>query len=121
MGPEFAYDEVRRYAVDHLLLAREIRLAYLTSPPNPSEPPAVTLTRKSTRWQAETRLFTLTYFGWVLGKAWRVEVGEGELAPGPDGVRPLHVVAIGAKTRSKSAAVVEARKIANAIAEHGWI
>jgi hypothetical protein len=58
--------------------------------------------------------------GWVFGRAWRVEVREGDGASRADGLLSAPLVAIAAKTRGKRAAAVEARKAADLIVQRGW-
>lgn len=58
--------------------------------------------------------------GWVFGRAWRVEVREGEATSRPEVLLSAPLVGIAAKTRGKRAAAVEARRTADQIAQHGW-
>lgn len=58
--------------------------------------------------------------GWVFGRAWRVEVREGDGTLPADGLLAAPLVAIAARTRGKRAAAVEARKAADLIVQRGW-
>ena len=58
--------------------------------------------------------------GWVFGRAWRVEVREGDGTSPPDGLLSAPLVAVAAKTRGKHAAAVEARNAADLIVQNGW-
>ena len=59
-------------------------------------------------------------FGWLLGRAWRVEIREGKGTSRPDGLLSAPLVTVAAKTRGKRAAAIEARKTAELIRERGW-
>ena len=58
--------------------------------------------------------------GWVFGRAWRVEVREGDATSRPNGLLSAPLLGIAAKTRGKRAAAVEARRTADHISHHGW-
>ena len=58
--------------------------------------------------------------GWVLGRAWRVEIRDGEGTSRPDGLLSAPVVAVAAKTRSKRAAAIESRRTAELIRQGSW-
>ena len=58
--------------------------------------------------------------GWVVGRAWRVEIRQGEETSQSDGLLSAPPVAVVATTRGKRAAAIEARKAAESIRQHGW-
>lgn len=59
--------------------------------------------------------------GWVFGRAWRVEVREGDGTVPAEGLIEAPLVAIAARTRGRRAAAVEARKAADLIVQRGWV
>lgn len=58
--------------------------------------------------------------GWLFGRAWRVEVRQGDGRSGPNGLLSAPLTAVVAKTRGKRAAAIHARKTADLIVQQGW-
>ena len=66
-------------------------------------------------------LSALTFaIGWLVGRAWRVEVRDSDGATGEHGLLTAPLVAIAARTRKKEAALLRARQTADLIGQRGW-
>ena len=58
--------------------------------------------------------------GWLVGRAWRVEVWDSDRATGGEGLLAAPLVAIAARTRKKEAAVLRAHQIGDLIGQRCW-